>query len=939
MFGSRHHVGFLVDTAKTVFGPQYSPFFNVPLPLPLNQSQRKGRGSFEVAALWTKDGLRPRWGNLAIVIDDKSQAHRADLHWWQEVMEDLQIPLTVLASHNEYTFFERLETSRVASREVPSASLRNELERYRPELFSPRSLSALRPGQLSLADLEDSFADHTFSNHFRHKAQLEAALRDGLTGALRSQMQLLEKQRREIVERDLTALVTVSIAYLAARILEDKGLLKGDGQATNTNDPRQLLDRVLEKTNGFFQMAAKDIHRLDETVLQQLALHMGYSVTFSLVDHKDVGSLYEHAVRIFQSLRNEFIPQQGLQIANLQQHYTPQAIADRMLDMLPLERIRPEERVIFDPAAGSGSLLLAATRRLTLMPDVHLLNSKKDYLSRNVMGNDLDEHARLVTKLRYSLAQEAFGVEDLFPDPEYYGHADYHKPDAWNLPLRPRIVVANPPFAEENATQRAVRFIKEVMARLREGDQFAIVLPQTFLTGTTHGWSDARRLVTSECRIIETWQLPEGSVGLAARQPVCFVLGTKTSASKSIAVSRAIVSGAQMDLIRERGFLGQSWIVQTPEVTDDWRDIVAPGVKLEKNTVELGELFYICTGVGPKKGVGPLSVRTGDVPVKLYWKNKWRKAGSIWANPNQVPTDARYIRFDKEYLEGHRSNKAPVFDTEKLLVGRIINRNSREPLAVSIDTTGLCPDKNVFCLLPYEALTAFGGFSKETSHSINREVPQGWTSLEARQKLLWLLGVLSSDVAIDIFLPFRDARHINSKKLGEFPLPELIDWRIIDAMETLLRDEQKGQLAAKGDIIWRMVNKVVEESYGVSKWWSLIRTGRSDELESWLREQEEPVETVTGQVVEVDLAANRVKIYLEGLLDEELEAWIPLPPEMPGWALDGTVFEAELSHTVQTFQELSLRPSAFRHFKHTPRPYLTMADLQDRLLTDIDLGV
>ncbi|MEA5509334.1 hypothetical protein VB715_06105 [Crocosphaera sp. UHCC 0190] len=39
---------------------------------------------------------------------------------------------------------------------------------------------------------------------------------------------------------------------------------------------------------------------------------------------------------------------------------------------------------------------------------------------------------------------------------------------------------------------------------------------------------------------------------------------------------------------------------------------------------------------------------------------------------------------------------------------------------------------------------------------------------------------------------------------------------------------------------------------------------------------------------------------------------MPILPEMPGWALDGTVFKAELSEDVETFAELKKRPWAIR---------------------------
>ena len=54
-------------------------------------------------------------------------------------------------------------------------------------------------------------------------------------------------------------------------------------------------------------------------------------------------------------------------------------------------------------------------------------------------------------------------------------------------------------------------------------------------------------------------------------------------------------------------------------------------------------------------------------------------------------------------------------------------------------------------------------------------------------------------------------------------------------------------------------------------------------------------------------------------------------PEIPGWALDGTVFEAEISEDVETFEELTQRPWAIRHFRHTPRPYFTDDELRKEL--------
>ena len=42
-------------------------------------------------------------------------------------------------------------------------------------------------------------------------------------------------------------------------------------------------------------------------------------------------------------------------------------------------------------------------------------------------------------------------------------------------------------------------------------------------------------------------------------------------------------------------------------------------------------------------------------------------------------------------------------------------------------------------------------------------------------------------------------------------------------------------------------------------------------------------------------------------------------------------FLAQLSQDVETFEQLAQRPWALRHFRHTPRPYLTDEELSDLL--------
>ena len=458
-----------------------------------------------------------------------------------------------------------------------------ELQNSKSHLFSPKKLAQYRTGQLSLADLEDSITRNSFSFLERQRSQLDKAFRDAIEASLQVVRRVQTGHSKELEGH----VIRVSIAYLAARILEDKHFFESD---IPTNDVRQLLRATVSKTNGFFKRAFdQSIPSLEEfapdcadEVLQQLSVHLGDRVSFSLVDHRDVGRLYERAIK--ELPKSQDLP--GQDWTDLQRHYTPVAIAERMLEMLPLERLRPEERVIFDPAAGSGSFLLAATSRLAGMSD--LPDNRSQYLSSHVIGNDIDQYANLVTNLRYILASESLGKDAIFPAPNDFYCSDYNLLDINQLKRKPKVLVANPPFSENGNKQMAVEFVRKALSWMDEGSQFAFVLPQTFLKGTTHGFGEVRSLMSEQCQILEICQLPEGTIGVEAEQATCIISGTKEKSHKQFfPLARAIFTRekSSQSNIREYGFLGTTWISSLDQNFVAWKSVTAPLIKIPAPTI------------------------------------------------------------------------------------------------------------------------------------------------------------------------------------------------------------------------------------------------------------------------------------------------------------------------------------------------------------------
>lgn len=326
---------YVVDTARRVWNME--PHYNVRIP-PASQAYKP----VAIDALWTDYGLRPSATNLAFMVQVVPQQ---SMEQWRRWLRDWPVRAGLLVSDEKYLLQYYEPSGKLEEREIEPESLAVELTAPRSRLFTPKALTEFRTGQLSLADLEESISERSFSFILRQRAALDQAFQQAIQGIIeeiglptqRKQSQSDQSSRTKIAAGHG---IRVAIAFLAARILEDKGFFGSD--SIPTNDPRSLLNRTVPRANGFFKKALEEsIPHLNDRVLQHLAANLGSRVSFALVDHKDVGLLYERAIK---ELPREL---GGTVWSDLQRHYTPVAIAERMLELLPLERLRPEERVIF----------------------------------------------------------------------------------------------------------------------------------------------------------------------------------------------------------------------------------------------------------------------------------------------------------------------------------------------------------------------------------------------------------------------------------------------------------------------------------------------------------------------------------------------------------------------------------------------------------------
>ena len=858
-------------------------------------------GYVEVDGLFTSDGARPRWDNLGLIVH-RAAGEQDSVERWRRRLVDLPAAGVLLAANDNYYLLLAIPGQAAVVHPLPSDDrLPAALAKHAPS-FAPRDLAAYRTGQLSFADTAEHLSPGTLAFASRHRDDLHRALATAVTGAL-AELPARQSSLREPVFR-------FALAYLGARILEDKGFFGRAGQLEN--DPRVLLARTVKKTNGFFKTAYEvALPKLEKhpRLLEALAANLGPTTTFALVDHHDLGRFYELLIDILRTHQIEV----GNDLVDLQQHYTPMALTERILEHLPLERIRPEDRVVFDPTAGSGSFLLAATQRLAAMTDLpEEPADRRAYLAKHVIGNDSDPHVKDIAWLRYYLIQESERSADLFPRPERFGHDRYQDLTSERAGIQRGVVVANPPYAESGAEQQAGAFVRHALSWLDDGAQYAFVLPQTLMIQSTHGMNDARRELSRRSRILEIWQVPEGVVGIAARQAVCIILGIVGDTRTSVSVSRAIISGAEVARVRTAGLLGASWLSRITHANSEWREALVPPIELPSTWPHLSDVFHVFSGPTPEGGAEPTPTAVGPT-AGPYFSFDYVGNDRLWANPELRPQRERWLN---RWRFVAKMNAASLLGP-KIIVSRATNRGAQRPYRICYDDRGHWPNMNHHCIVPRASLTP--------------GTPQAYERLTSQERLFWLAGVLSSSFAIQLVLGRRGARHAGKNTWLDLPLPIEVDPDIIQLVRTVVEEEQGPNGRALLPQRQVELDALVWRAYGAPKFSEIPRTGVDHWNDQLAKALQEPATALVAQVVDVGEQGgeDRILLHLSGM-EPEQEAWVPLPLEMPGWALDGTSFIATVPQRVRSIHDLKDR-AAMYDFKHPPRDYESLAELEERL--------
>jgi hypothetical protein len=345
--------------------------------------------------------------------------------------------------------------------------------------LSPASVRAAKRGDRQLSFVDVGFTEWA-------EAIAEQTLAGILESLIEDSLDLLPPTQRDNDSAE-KAILRLVCHLFACRVLEDKGII-----------PRS------ESPEGILRVGSKQFpENIDPAVLDS-----------PYVSDRSVSMVYERLKErfVFDSLTTEILgyayenamvtPQLRKQLGI---YYTPRAIAEYILDRLPLESIEPDDIYLCDPCCGSGSFLLAAFDRVSQLPRKTMTPVQRHvFLKERLIGTDKDWFACEMAKLSLVLT-------------------DPYNRDGWQVrqiddvlthefSKEPTVIVTNPKFKEQKEAGQRREFAAEVLKRIievvRPGGLIGIVLPQSILDSRVMG--ETRRTVLEQCEVLEIALFPGG---------------------------------------------------------------------------------------------------------------------------------------------------------------------------------------------------------------------------------------------------------------------------------------------------------------------------------------------------------------------------------------------------------------------------------------------
>ena len=557
---------------------------------------------------------------------------------------------------------------------------------------------------------------------------------------------------------------------------------------------------------------------------------------------------------------------------------TPLWLTHRIWQNIPVEFLKPENRVTLDMTCGWGSFLISAEDRLAELPD---MSGRR--LSTYIFGNDNDsttaELARVA--LLTSTGKDSWEIS----------HQDARQ---LQLPRSkvPNIIVGNPPFSGDRKTQLtadtggkrhelANEFLSHAVDLLAPGGLLAMVMPGSFVA--SEAGPQTRKKLLDACDVFEIWELPTGIFDDATVRPTV-IFAQKIPAKKAPSAwpvrirsvqkqAAAIVQFKESDrFTRSTVFPSQAkWIsshreTKTSRTTHVFNYTIALSgrewLSIQNTSTHLSEVARIIPGC--IEGSLSRCRMKLDKPQEVQWLKG--ATGSLASELVVSYKNMIRIRYPNE-LEEPRFEDRDIFEHPKAILVSAPDPSWGKRVKVAIERRGCFVSESFFVI-----------GSRRISPIIEPEV----LAAVVRWK------VCNAWVVERLRYP-----KINKWVLESMPFPRLLlsapleRQKLLAAFTRIERAAQKGQTDNAAE---RETDEILRRAYGLEDeqlWRRLVSIYQWDAAESNCISFDEPVSNqadwiVQGAVLDVHAEREEITFWLNSFNKPQT---VPIVPAMPGWLL------------------------------------------------------
>lgn len=491
----------------------------------------EGATTHTAKAVFYSDPIRRDSETAVIAIQETDDARNPNYNEQVKPYYALGTPIIILAEykklhkglepHISFAGLNKESQFKIENDNVIPFSKFNEYVKRNREIFSPRKLDEVKSD--SSQSIKFKVEPYLFQRIFDiSKKELVQLYHGGLRDVFKSYPQ------------DKKEIYNYSLILLAARILRDKLIV--EGSKTWAIDSIYSLIEGAKKVNAYFNIPSKY-----EKILQPMMEFLPSHFNYSQLGIEALGHFYETAV-LSKETKQEF----GI-------YYTPSIIAKTILKRMPIEEIRPENRILFDPTCGSGSFLVEGYKRLTQATYLKVPKDERHLnLIKTMYGNDIDGFAATIAKLTLLLFhpphKNNWKVFSEDGKDENFAKKMINKLGN----KRPTIIVGNLPFKMEQ-TDKGKEYAKTVkragytqegsaiilnncLDLLDENGLLGLILPEGLTAHTHPAEKILRGRILKEFQILEQWNIPIGWFKDTNKPALVWILRKKKKESTSFKI-------------------------------------------------------------------------------------------------------------------------------------------------------------------------------------------------------------------------------------------------------------------------------------------------------------------------------------------------------------------------------------------------------------------